>query len=815
MENCDIGAFYSRFFENAIDAMIIIKHGSIIECNSKTVDLFKCSREQIINHKPFPFFNDSQFDELDLEIQELKAGIPLRFEKKLYRCDHSLFDAEITYTKIEIQNDVFLLAVIRNFTEQKHIETYRKMGDEILRKLYEEFDLKDIMEQICSLFKSYTELDSIAIRLQKHNDYPYFAHLDFSTDFIQLENSLIEYSKDGTVCCDNNGEVNLECICGLVLSGKCNSSNSFFTDGGSYWTNDLTQKNNIPHCLNTRYQCFHHGYRSIALIPIRDRNKIVGLMQLNDKRKDRFSVSIIKELEEIALHVSTILIRKQAEVNLKESENYIDKIVHSVNDAIVTTNSKGIIIRWNYSAEKIFGYTEKEIIGKDLMVLMPPQYIEHHKKIFKQIELGSKDDIFSKTVEIHGLHKNGNEFPVELSLSKLEMAKSDYFAVIIRDITDRKQKEKAIIQLNEDLAKRVKERTFELDKTNERLSLEIKNEKQIDERLKKLLHSITDYSYYVKIENNIAIETIYGDGCLSVTGYSVAEFIQDKLLWFKIIYGDDQKLVNVHIRRLMRDKESSSIEHRIIHKDGNIRWIRNTYVPLIDEDSLIGYDGLIIDITPRKLMEQQILNSVIETEERERFHFSQELHDSLGPTLSASKMLIQLLKKQKDDSNRDDILKDIENSLDESIHTVREISFKLSPHILQNYGLYEALESFVRRVQESTEIAFDLNFDKRYRFDEKMETIVYRILCECMNNSIKHSKATKININIFCLNNRLFVEHVDNGIGFDIANKIAEHKGVGILNMQSRVNSINGNINIISGNNKGTTIKLQLKMFNN
>ena len=504
-------------------------------------------------------------------------------------------------------------------------------------------------------------------------------------------------------------------------------------------------------------------------------------------------------------------------VNNHESENETQShnTFQTVQNAIITANKKGIINSWNHHAEKTFGYTDAEITGKSVTNLMPSQFIEQHNTLFDHIAVGADYNIFNKQFDVIGLHKLGHEIPLKVSISKPDEQTSSFFTIILCDMSVPPKKDIALKELNMFLENRAQKRTVELDLLNEKLQIEIIKGKQIEDRLQKLLQSITDYTYHVTIENNIAIKTTHGEGCFAITGYSVDDFAQDKMLWFKIIHRNDQKIVNRQIRRLMNNKETNAIEHRIINKNGNVRWIRNTYVPLRHEGRLTGYDGLIVDITERILLESKVLNTVIETEEKERLSFSQNLHDSLGPTLSASKALIQLMTKPNLSFDRNEILKDIENLLEECIRNVREISFKLSPLILQNYGLYEAIESFILKIKESTNIVFDVVLDKRFRFGDKIETIVYRILCECINNTIRHSKASKVRLTIFCDNKMLHVEYNDNGIGFNVESKMEEHKGVGLMNMQSRIKSINGNMNIISTKEKGTTIKLQIREIDN
>jgi len=262
----------------------------------------------------------------------------------------------------------------------------------------------------------------------------------------------------------------------------------------------------------------------------------------------------------------------------------------------------------------------------------------------------------------------------------------------------------------------------------------------------------------------------------------------------------------------LKDAESINHEYRLKDKMNNWHWIESSEIIYKrDNDGtptqVLGYGK---DITNRKNLEQQILKSVIDTEEKERLFFSQELHDGIGPLLSASKMYTQWLARQEENTDRIKIINDIEKLLDESMHTIREMSFKLSPHILQNFGLEEALKNYCDKLQISTSTIFDLTFENIQRINEKIETIMYRVLSECITNSIKHSQASKISINIRLKDNILYSDYIDNGNGFDLEKVMGEYKGIGILNMQSRIKSINGLMDLKSEINKGTTIKFQV-----
>ncbi len=138
--------------------------------------------------------------------------------------------------------------------------------------------------------------------------------------------------------------------------------------------------------------------------------------------------------------------RKKTEEIIRESIERFRSITQSASDAMISSNSRGIITDWNRSAEILFGYTEKEIIGKRLSVIIPERFVELHERGMKRVEQGGEHRVIGKTVEVVGLHKSGNEIPTELSLSEWQTASEKHFTAIIRDITDRKKLDENLIK---------------------------------------------------------------------------------------------------------------------------------------------------------------------------------------------------------------------------------------------------------------------------------------------------------------------------------------------------------------------------------
>jgi PAS domain S-box-containing protein len=141
------------------------------------------------------------------------------------------------------------------------------------------------------------------------------------------------------------------------------------------------------------------------------------------------------------LTAADITEQKQSLEALRGSEEHYRTVVQSATDAIIVSNSLGIIHEWNRGAEKIFGYTEKEIIGRALTEILPERYIEQHTRGLSRMAQGGESRVIGKTAELSGLHKNGNEFPIELSLSEWGTSAGKYFTAIVRDISERRRSE--------------------------------------------------------------------------------------------------------------------------------------------------------------------------------------------------------------------------------------------------------------------------------------------------------------------------------------------------------------------------------------
>ena len=288
-----------------------------------------------------------------------------------------------------------MVGTLSDITERKQAERYRGLAAEVLQILNASIDFRNTISDILSAVRKTTGYDAVAMRLQSGDDYPYFDQSGFNSDFLLTENSLVARDHNGCVCRWPDGSIMLECTCGLVLSGKTDPNHPLFTPGGSFFTNDSSPLLNLSADEDPRYRprnlCIHYGYASFALVPVRAKQKIIGLLQINDRRKDQFSVASIIALESIASHIGEALMRRQTEAALQESESKYRSIFENSVNGIFQNTLNGRFISLNPAVAEMFGFSS------------PREMIEMVQDIGRELYANPEDrDLLVQTVANEG-----------------------------------------------------------------------------------------------------------------------------------------------------------------------------------------------------------------------------------------------------------------------------------------------------------------------------------------------------------------------------------------------------------------------------
>ncbi len=349
---------------------------------------------------------------------------------------------------------------------------------------------------------------------------------------------------------------------------------------------------------------------------------------------------------------------------------------------------------------------------------------------------------------------------------------------------------------NESLLTDLRLKNIELTK----LLQDLKNE---EEKFRNIFNSSPDPNYIIK-----------KDGSILLANHSAQEFCLKKereckyASIYDLVYSDNSSNLKKYFNGV-NGSTSSTLE--VFLELGERKKVN--YYEL--KGYTLNYKGeecirvTLRDISEKKEMEQKVIQTIIQTEERERRRFAQELHDGIGPLLSTTKLYLQWFNKPETKMDKGIIISKMEETLEETVASIREISNNLSPNTLNNFGLGAALKTFINRIRNVSDINFIYNNKLNKRLNENIEITIYRLICELINNSIKHSEAKKVNIQIE-EKEEIEIIYNDDGKGFDVLEKIKLGKGAGLINLSTRVQSLGGLYHIESKPGEGTQVYIKI-----
>ncbi len=303
--------------------------------------------------------------------------------------------------------------------------------------------------------------------------------------------------------------------------------------------------------------------------------------------------------------------RKWAEKAVRESEEKFKAITASAKDAIIIMDNEGSISFWNEAAERIFGYSPREAMGKELHIFLAPQkYHEAYGRGIVTFNRTGHGPVVGKTLELEAVKKDGTIFPMELSVSAVKIKGKWHATGIVRDTTERKRAEKALREAHEQLERRVEERTAELSRANVDLKQEIAERKRAEEALRD-----SEREYSILVESSLTGIYIDQNGKIVFANNRFAEiygYSRDELIGLescKLVHPEDVALTDeIRAKRLKGEEAPLEYEARGLTKDGETIWIvrRNTRIEYKGRPAILGN---IVDITSRAQSEEALRKS--------------------------------------------------------------------------------------------------------------------------------------------------------------------------------------------------------------
>jgi two-component system cell cycle sensor histidine kinase/response regulator CckA len=383
---------------------------------------------------------------------------------------------------------------------------------------------------------------------------------------------------------------------------------------------------------------------------------------------------------------------KAADEAIQNPNEFIEALFNNINDliSIIDTNNFKIILV-NGAFLNAYDLEEKDVLGKHCYEITHrrPRRCEAPDDtcpLRQTLKSGCRYSV----VHIH-YDKGGRKKYVEVTTCPIINKKGNVQQVahIERDITERKQAEDAL--------------------------------RESEERYRRLIESVTDYIYKVTVEDGQPISTSHGPGCVAVTGYTSKEYEADPYIWYRMVYEEDRQAVLEQAASALIGESTQPLEHRMIHRDGSIRWIRNTPVIHKDEQGrVISYDGFISDITERKRAEEEMKTL------EEQFRQSQKM-EAIGRlaggvahdfnnilTVIGGHCEISLLGLREEDPHRENIM-EIKRVADRAANLTRQLLAFSRRQIIQakildlNTILKDMNKMLYRIIGEDIELIMDLS----------------------------------------------------------------------------------------------------------
>jgi len=456
-------------------------------------------------------------------------------------------------------------------------------------------------------------------------------------------------------------------------------------------------------------------------------------------------------------------------------------IVESSDDAIISKDVNGVITSWNAGAEQIFGYTADEAIGKPVTMLMPEDRRNEEPGILKRIRKGER----IRHYETVRMHKDGRLIDISLTVSPIFDEKGRVIGAskIARDITHRR-----------------------------RTQIEI-------EKLAAIVDSSSDAIITKDLDGVI---TSWNSGAEAVFGYTASEAIgQHVTMLMPPDRVDEEPGILSRIRNGEEVDHYETIRRR---KDGRLLNISLSVSPIYDAGGrIVGASKIARDITEHKRLataerESDMMHRLVETQESERHRLARDLHDHIGQQMTGLRLKIGRVASMLAEENpvRAE-LKAVQDLAEKMDSDVGFLSWELRPTELGFLGVADALSSFTGEWSRHHGIEADFHIvpgKAGTALASDLETGLYRILQQALNNVLKHAAARKVNVVFHRTNTGVTLMVEDNGKGFnpDVPMRAPGAHRLGIIGMRERTELLGGSFEIESIRGKGTTVVCRIPL---
>jgi len=328
--------------------------------------------------------------------------------------------------------------------------------------------------------------------------------------------------------------------------------------------------------------------------------------------------------------------------------------------------------------------------------------------------------------------------------------------------------------------------------------------KESENRFRSFVENSSDLFIKLSEEGNFVY---LSPNCKELLGYHSAELIGKPL--YEIVSSESRSQVSQDLKNAISNiNKTTNIRYSAKHKDGGIRYHSAKGISLIENEKIYA-NFVVRDITEKTLADNRILNAIIQTEENQRKLLAEELHEGIGPNLSALLLYMDRIKNIAALSEKEKGAIEICDKLvNDSVNKVRQIANKLMPTVLNDFGLIKALGWLIEQNASPNSLKVEiLSYTSILKIGKMTEIVIYRLIEDLIINSQRHSQANNINITIDKVDSRLLIAYHDSGCYID---RLGSTAGIDLAKHQSRIASLNGNMEYLSPNGQGLKVQITL-----
>lgn len=524
--------------------------------------------------------------------------------------------------------------------------------------------------------------------------------------------------------------------------------------------------------------------------------------------------------------------QKHAEEALRESKERYSELFNLVPVAVYTCDADGLIQEYNQRAVELWGrepqkYDPEEKFCGSFKIFYPDGRFMPHGECPMARMLGGE------TLEPHeleilverpdGLRRNVIAHPLPLKNERGEIVEA---INCLYDITERKQAEQALQELNLQLENRVQKRTATIQAINQSLREEVAERKQAEELLRRWAHIFEHADWGIATIRQDTF-TMVNPTYAKMHGYTAKELIGRSIY---DIYAPESRADLREQIRIAYENGHHIYESRQIRRDGSIFPVLVDTTVVRDEDGNVLYRAVNVqDITERKRVEQELHESrkrlqilsrrLVEVQEEERRAIARELHDRVGQTLAALNINLIIMNGQLLEDSKQRIGSRLEDSMHlvaEAISLVRNVMTDLRPAVLDDYGLEAALQSYVDQYKSRYDIKVLLDPPDQPipRLGLSLEMTLLRIAQEALTNVARHAQADQVSVSLRLADHSVYLTVQDNGVGIESSQEANRPGSHGLRIMRERAEAFGGSVNVGSAPGEGTKVEASIPLQN-